>query len=95
VAVYDTGYLTDLSGLDGLDTVGGNISISANPALASIAALGNLTSFDGELVVNANPALISLAGLDNVTSVTRLSVADNDALTSLDGLEGSRSPRTR
>nr|NQU88899.1 hypothetical protein [Bacteroidota bacterium] len=79
-----------LAGLDGLDSVGGNLEISNNEVLATLAALENLSSIAGTLIIGGefelgtlgNPSLVSLAGLESIepNSITNLEISYNSSL---------------
>lgn len=60
---------TDLTGLDSLVTVDGDVYLASWPALTSLHGLESLTSVGGNLFVQGVPALESLRGLDALTSV--------------------------
>jgi len=52
-----------LTGLDNLTSIGGNLIIRSNDALASLSGLNNLTSIGGSLIIGlfgGNNSLISL-----------------------------------
>ncbi|MBW6461230.1 MAG: T9SS type A sorting domain-containing protein, partial [Bacteroidales bacterium] len=61
--------LASLSGLDNLNSIGGNLRIYDNDALASLSGLDNLTSIGGGLSVWSNDAITSIAGLEGLTSI--------------------------
>ncbi len=79
----------NLTGLESLTTVGGNLNIyHNNKALTALNGLSNLTSVIGELNISTNDGLTSLSGLEKLTSVGgELNINSNDAMTSLSGLE--------
>ncbi len=80
--------MSDLTGLDNVTFIGGNINICGNNSLKSLTGLENVTSIENHLVILENDALTSLTGLDNVASIEGdLSIAHHAALTSLIGLE--------
>jgi len=65
-----------LTGLEGLNTVGGNLQIGDhissdqnNYSLSSLTGLNNLVSIGGYLDISNNPALTSIMGLENLTSI--------------------------
>ena len=75
--------LTDLTGLDTLASVGGDVTISNNSALTSLVALANLTSIAGNITVSDNGALLALTGLENVAGYDDgnvVTVVDNSSL---------------
>ncbi|RRA98125.1 putative Ig domain-containing protein [Larkinella rosea] len=78
--------LTNLTGLDNLVDFQGDLYITKNDNLVSLAALSKLTTLR-RIGMDRNPKLSSLAGLDRVTTVTgNLSLESNAALNSLKGL---------
>jgi hypothetical protein len=86
--ILNNAELTDLDGLQNLNTVEGYLSIGDNPLLQDLSALGGLTHV-GVLSVSDNPSLTSLAGLEGLTSIPGfVHVWNNDALTNLTGLSG-------
>ena len=79
--------LTNLTGLEGLTYVAGDVKILINPVLTSLMGLDNLTSIGLFLSISGNP-LNSLAGLANLTSIgSSLYISRINTLTSLTGLE--------
>ena len=78
--------VSNLNGLNGLTTIGGDLFINAN-YLTSLVGLEGVTSIGGMLEIHNNDSLTSLSGLVNLTSVGGLKVSWSDALTSLAGLE--------
>jgi len=93
--------LNDLSGLDNLTFIGGDLGIYGNGRLKSITGLENLSSIEGDLNIGApwngwshapNDSLVSLTGLNNLISIGGdLGISNNNALTSLSGLENLNS----
>ena len=90
--------LINLSGLDNLTSIGGDLEIHLNDALASLTGLETLTSIGGSIRIGyfqeyygapcGNNSLTILSGLEGVTSIAgSLRVEENQALTSLSGLE--------
>lgn len=84
--------ITDLTALNSLTTIGGNLLIYNNPSLESLDGLESLINFNGSLSVGGNQALLSINGLSGLTNVSRLTISDNAVLPTLDGLEGITSP---
>lgn len=79
---------SNLSGFPAVTGIGGNLSISMNPALTTITAFQNVTAVNGSLTIFGNPALTSLSGFRSLHSINgSLDVSANSVLTSLDGLE--------
>ena len=91
-----TGYLsihqsniTNLDHLSSLTSLGGILSIYANPELTNLDGLSNLTSVGGYLFVSNNTLLANIDGLSGLTSVGGfLDFDTNPALTNIDGLSG-------
>jgi IPT/TIG domain len=79
--------LVDLTGLEGLTTIGGSLTIRFNPALTNVQGLSGLRTLAGGLFVQSN-GTTNLRGLEGLASVQFLSVSQNAALASLDGLCG-------
>ena len=66
--ISGNGDLTDYSGLESLQTVNGNVTLSTNPLVQNFVGLENLSSIGGNLTIEDNPSLTSLEGL-NISSV--------------------------
>jgi hypothetical protein len=80
--------ITNLNGLNLLNSIGCHLSITYNPSLTSLTGLDNLTSIGQSLFIQGNTALTSLTGLDNLNSIgSGLDILGNHALTSLTGLD--------
>jgi len=104
LSVTGTSSLLDLDGLDGVEYIGRDnprsgvaLSIRSNIDLQSISVLKSVRfPLPGSLTVEENPMLTSLHGLEGITSVVQdyggwcLTIMRNDALQSLDGLQGMR-----
>jgi Secretion system C-terminal sorting domain len=80
--------LEDLSGLENITYVGGNVSISNLASLNNIQGLQGLVEVGGSMSISGNPLLTSLEGLENLQHVgVGLSIGGN-AMLDLSGLEG-------
>jgi hypothetical protein len=81
--------LVDLTGLEGLERVGGDgMYVIGATQLVSLRGLEALARIDGRLFVTSNPALVELAGLEHLVEIGGdLVVQNNDALTSLAALD--------
>lgn len=80
--------LTDLSGLDSLTYIGGELNVEFNENLTSLTGLEKVTLIAGDMKITKNTELTDLSGLDNLTTITNdLEVWGNDMLVSLTGLE--------
>ena len=88
VLIHDNAVLVGLNGTV-LEAVGGDLTISSNPALTSIAALSSLSSVGVSVTLQNNPTLSSLDGMEGVTDIPGSLTMDRcDALTSVDPLRG-------
>jgi hypothetical protein len=72
--------LTDLTGLDSLTTVTGDVVVRDNAALVSLAGLGGLQTA-GEVDIQDEPALTDLSGLASLTTVDTFHVFDTGITT--------------
>ncbi len=88
--------ITDLSGLNSVTTIGGNLYIGGwdwlgwggNPSLTSLTGLENLAYIGGSLYIENNTDLTSLFGLESLTSIGgSLIIHSNSALTRLTGID--------
>jgi len=61
--------LNNLTGLDNLTSIEGDLDISGNDALESLLGLNNLTSVNGGLSFWYNDSLTNLTGLENLTTI--------------------------
>ncbi|MCP4135871.1 MAG: hypothetical protein GY754_33190, partial [bacterium] len=87
IELNDSDPVTDLSGLQCLTTVTGNLYIQKNEALKNLEGLNNLISVGGTLNIEGNPALENLEALSNLISVDEsLYIHSNPALENLEGL---------
>ena len=88
---YPLTNLTDLSGLNNLTTIGGELNIGEftqpNTPLTSLEGLYNLTSIGFCIRIKYNESLENLSGLDNLTSIVGgIQIDHNTNLTSLSAL---------
>jgi hypothetical protein len=88
--ITDNRFLTDISGLQNLTSVGeaggaSGLFITDNNILTTLNGLSNLT-WVRNLSIGDNPMLTSIAALSNLTHLTHVSIKNNDALTSIDAL---------
>ena len=73
--------VTDLSSLENVTSIGGNLQIRYNDALTDLSGLENVTSIGDYLIIRGNNELADLSGLENVTSIGgNLRIIDNPAL---------------
>jgi hypothetical protein len=92
IQIYRSG-LTDLTGLDNLEQVGGDLVLDRNATLTDISALSNLEALGGAFALHSSPAVATLAGLENLERVGGLSLysttlTDVAALTALTVIDG-------
>ena len=82
IPFYGNPSLTNLSGLENLDYVGGSLTILDNDTLNSLTGLENLNSIGGELNITINSILADILSLNNLDagSITNLSIFGNDSL---------------
>ena len=67
--IESQGWVTDLTFLHSLKSVGGYLTIQYNAALTTLAELSSLTSVGGDLNVRNNAALTDISGLSSLTEV--------------------------
>lgn len=90
--VFTNANLQDFTGLSGLMTINGNVTINNNPALLHFNGLENLTNIVGSLTVTSNSSLIDLIGLDDLQTIGQsLNISGNSSLENLSGLSGLQS----
>lgn len=79
--------LTNLSGIDGLEYVGGALSIGSNEVLTNIDALKSVKEVGDFIAINANPVLENVKGLNAIQKIGgHLQVSNNTKLLDLKGL---------
>ena len=72
--------LSNLIGLENIQTIGGFLNVREEPSLTDISALLTLTSVgNNTLNISDNPVLTNLDGLDNVTSINGSLYISNNA----------------
>lgn len=84
---------SDLANLDGLISlrhVTGNLNISENSNLESMAALNNLKTIDGYLWIADNPKLKQIRGLHQLIKTSGLIIERNALLASISGFKSLR-----
>lgn len=83
--VSDNSMLTNLTGLENLDSIEYRLSISNNNSLTSLSALESL-SYVNNIEITENPSLLNLEGLDQLDTISRLFIIGNESLQSLSEL---------
>jgi hypothetical protein len=77
-----------LTGLENLNSVGGDLRILNIEGLTSLSGLNNLSIVEGSLVIQGCLNLINLNGLENLSTISDvLSISENISLMNLSGLE--------
>ncbi|OUS31097.1 hypothetical protein A9Q99_04605 [Gammaproteobacteria bacterium 45_16_T64] len=81
--------ITDISALENINHVGGNLNVFHNERLTSFDKLNNLLSVDGNLMVYKNNQITDLEGFNNLTVLGGdLYFQSNQNLESIDALKG-------
>ena len=85
-----SGAILNLSGLNVITSIGGNLVIENNNGLSHLAGLENLISIGKNLDISINNSLTSIAGLGNLTSVggDDIFIYGNNSLLSISALSG-------
>lgn len=78
--------IDDLTGLDNLTSVGGFLRIAGND-INSLRGLENLESIGGDLYIQNNDYLENINALSAITHLNGITLRNNSALASLNGLE--------
>jgi hypothetical protein len=80
--------LISLTGLEGLDSIGGYIFIYENNLLSNLTGLNNISFIGSYLKIQGNNSLTSLTGLEGLSSIEGgdIYIMSNGMLTSLEGL---------
>ncbi|MBP6235154.1 MAG: T9SS type A sorting domain-containing protein [Saprospiraceae bacterium] len=87
--IFTNANLQDFTGLSGLTTINGNVTINNNPSLLHFNGLENLTNIVGSLSVTSNSSLIDLVGVDDLHTIGQsLNISVNSSLENLSGLTG-------
>lgn len=89
---YTCEVLDDLTGLDNLTYVGGDLIVYVWPGvtttLTSLTGLENLTTIGGDLEITGTDKLVDFAGLNNLSSIGEdLFVAGNELLQNFSGMD--------
>jgi len=84
----DSPNLASLGGLNNLAEVGGELHITHAGELTSLHGLDSLTTIGTLLIITSTDQLEDLTGLESLSSVLEIGLQYNEALVSLEGLEG-------
>ncbi|VAV82642.1 hypothetical protein MNBD_BACTEROID02-766, partial [hydrothermal vent metagenome] len=86
--VYDTD-ITDLSTLNSIERIRGNLLIRGNPILSELNGLKNLNSVEGYLIqISFNESLTTINGLNSLESIgNEIYILRNDLLSNFCGLQ--------
>ena len=78
--------ISNLTGLNGLTFIGGNLSIQGNNALTSVTGLDDLAIIGGNLQIDSNASLTRLTGLNKIyaNSISDLVITNNGNLSTCD-----------
>lgn len=80
--------ITNLNGLQNLNSIGGDLIIRLADLLTSLTGLNSLNTIGGYLEIANNEGLVSLTGLENLDSIGGyFDIVDNPELANLHGLE--------
>ncbi|RLD53162.1 MAG: hypothetical protein DRJ05_16810, partial [Bacteroidetes bacterium] len=80
--------IASLNGLYNLESVWGDLIIKQNPLLVDLEELGNLIYIAGNLDIGINASMTSLNGLESITNIGGSVEIYENALSSIDGLQG-------
>ena len=84
IGFFSTSDITNLSGLDVITSIGGNLTIKDNPLLYNLTGLDSLNSIGEDLYIMDNDNLYSLTGLNNLNSIgERLVLWSNNELNNI------------
>lgn len=79
--------IVNLYGLNGLNSIGGDLSFLYNAALSNLTGMEGLTTIGGSLILIENYILTSMSGLNNLASVEGdVVIQQNNVLISMNGL---------
>jgi hypothetical protein len=85
--------ITDISSLNSILSINGNLAITDCESLADLSGLSALIAVDGDLIIGnsskgGNPSLLSLSGLDQLFSIDgELIIENNSVLSDITSLE--------
>ncbi|MCO5255288.1 MAG: hypothetical protein M9926_00900 [Lentimicrobium sp.] len=80
--------LPSLTGLENLDSIGGDFVTGCTNLITDLEALGNLSYIGGDIDINWHPNLVSLHGLENLNHLGGgITLSNNVILTDLSPLE--------
>lgn len=85
--IVESNDITDLTPLNTIETIGGELRIIQNANLTNLNGLNNIKSVDDEVNISFNPLLSTIEGLSNLQFVSSVTIVNNIELSSLDGLD--------
>ncbi len=80
------GNITDLSPLDSLKSIGGDLSVYNNSSLTNLDGLNNITTVGGAVSIQFNSMITNLDELNHITSANAIEIGGNNSLTNINGL---------
>jgi hypothetical protein len=90
ILIRGASHLADLSGLNNLKHVHGDLSIGTS-GITSLSGLNNLTSVGGIVTIASNPNLVNLTGLNSLKDIgDSLMVTNNTKLNNISALGATR-----
>jgi hypothetical protein len=88
LTVQSNPLLSSLTGLDSLNTIGGNLLIHNNDSMTNLLGLGSLTEVGNDFAIQSNPALSNFTGLDSLNTIWgNLRIWFNTSLTDISAIE--------
>jgi alpha-tubulin suppressor-like RCC1 family protein/pimeloyl-ACP methyl ester carboxylesterase len=79
--------INNLTGLNGITTISGQLIITGNPSLSNLNGLSNLNTVESGVFIQNNSILTNLNGLGNLTSIGGdLIIQENTSLINISGL---------
>ena len=74
--------MENMSGMENISSIGGELRIAYNPALININSLESLNSIGGDLTIYSNDTINSLTGLENIDAgtISGLNINHNSSL---------------
>jgi hypothetical protein len=79
--------ITDISGLDFLSQIDGNVNVRNTTTITDLSGFANLQDVTGTLTIRENDAIASLSGLNRLKQSGTLTITQNDALATVAGID--------